>query len=243
MIRIGLFTDSHYSTQKITEETRRPDLSETKLWEAVYAFLHNQVSVVICLGDLVNGMDSDADNRANLRVITAPLHKLREAGVRVCCIRGNHDAEVFDETEFAELSALETAPLKVSIEGVRFIMLDASFTSAGLPYKKHNIDWTDAYIDNRQLTDLSDQLIQGSRDGESVYMFTHQNLDPNVEERHIISNAEQVRGILEEHGCVRAVYQGHYHKGARNIHNGIQYITLPAMCEGTDNSFMIADLI
>ncbi|MDD4772443.1 MAG: metallophosphoesterase [Eubacteriales bacterium] len=242
MLRTGLFADSHYSTQAMTEGTRRPDLSESKLREAVSAFLHNRVSAVICLGDLINGEDSDAVNRANLCVITAPLHELRAEGIRVFCIRGNHDAEVFDEGEFAGLSMLETAPLNVLIEGVRLILLDACFTSAGLRYEKHNIDWTDAYIDEGQLIRLGHQLKESSQNGESVYIFTHQNLDPNVESRHIISNAGQVRGILEEHGCVRGVYQGHYHKGARNIHNGIQYITLPAMCEGIANSFMIADL-
>ena len=31
-------------------------------------------------------------------------------------------------------------------------------------------------------------------------------------------------------GKVTAVYQGHYHWGADNLHDGIRYVTLPAMC-------------
>ena len=70
----------------------------------------------------------------------------------------------------------------------------------------------------------------------------HENLDPNVEEHHIVKNAAEIREILEASGKVRTVIQGHFHEGADSVVNGIRYITLPAMCEGEENSYRIIDL-
>ena len=47
---------------------------------------------------------------------------------------------------------------------------------------------------------------------------------------------------VKESGKVCMVLQGHYHKGNENIINNIPYITLPAMCEGEENSFLILEL-
>ena len=43
-------------------------------------------------------------------------------------------------------------------------------------------------------------------------------------------------------GKVKAVFQGHYHKGHETVIDGIPYHTLPAMCEGEENRFMIIEL-
>ena len=72
-------------------------------------------------------------------------------------------------------------------------------------------------------------------------VFTHQNIDINVESRHIVSNANEVNDIIARHG-VSHVYQGHYHYGAENIINGIPYTTLRAMCIGEETNYLIADI-
>lgn len=242
ILKVGLFADPHYSTQELVVLTRKPKLSASKLKEAIAAFILEEVSAVICLGDLINGEENDEVNTDNLRTITTPLLDLRRKNINVYCIRGNHDAEIFDEAEFSDISGLVIAPHSISREGIRMIMIDASFTSDGQPYKKRDIDWTDTYIGGGQINWLDQQLCKSEALGESVYIFTHQNLDPNVERHHIISNAAEVRKIIEKYKCVRAVYQGHYHKGAHNICGGIPYISLPAMCEGLNNQYMIAEL-
>ena len=59
----------------------------------------------------------------------------------------------------------------------------------------------------------------------------HQNIDPQIQPDHRLSNDAEIRAILEESGKVRSVFQGHYHPGHRSHVNGIEYFTLPAMCE------------
>ena len=66
---------------------------------------------------------------------------------------------------------------------------------------------------------------------EAVYLFSHHVLDSAVRADHQISNAESIRALVKKSGTVRAVFQGHYHAGARNEYDGIDYVTLPAMCE------------
>ena len=47
---------------------------------------------------------------------------------------------------------------------------------------------------------------------------------------------------VKESKKVKLVIQGHYHKGADNIINGIRYLTLPALCEKSDDYYMILDI-
>jgi hypothetical protein len=77
---------------------------------------------------------------------------------------------------------------------------------------------------------------------EEAYVFVHQNLDPTVESHHIIRGAEEIRAILRESGKVKAVFQGHYHPGKESVIDGIPYHTLPAMCEGEENRYMITEI-
>ena len=77
---------------------------------------------------------------------------------------------------------------------------------------------------------------------EEAFVFVHQNLDPDVESHHIIRNAEEVRAVIRESGKVKAVFQGHYHPGHEAVIDGIPYHTLPAMCEGEENRYVIAEI-
>ena len=47
---------------------------------------------------------------------------------------------------------------------------------------------------------------------------------------------------MEESNKVSLVLQGHYHKGGDRMENGIRYLTVPAMCEGEENHYLILDL-
>jgi hypothetical protein len=61
------------------------------LAQAVKAAIHHQVAAVLLAGDLV---DSTRDQYHALGVLTAALSPLREAGIRVIAVAGNHDHAV-----------------------------------------------------------------------------------------------------------------------------------------------------
>ena len=87
-------------------------------------------------------------------------------------------------------------------------------------------DWKDTFYPHTR--DLKNQLDTAPGD---VYIFIHQNIDPNIREDHRLYNSEEINSILHKSKKVKAVYQGHYHPGCRSTHNGIHYVTFPAMCE------------
>ena len=46
---------------------------------------------------------------------------------------------------------------------------------------------------------------------------------------HVVSNAEEVRAIIEASDKVALVLQAHYHSGDDVVQNGIRYYTQPAL--------------
>ena len=113
-------------------------------------------------------------------------------------------------------------------------------TPDGVIYKKDALDWTNAYLPDDQMKLLEETL--ADKETKNACIFLHQNLDPNAESHHIIRNAAEIRRILRNSGKVRAVYQGHYHPGTENTVDGIPYVTLPAMCEGENIPYKIAEI-
>ena len=107
-------------------------------------------------------------------------------------------------------------------------------------FRRHAFAWTNASVPPKQRDFLRDVLAMPET--EEAYVFVHQNLDPTVESHHIIRGAEEIRAILRESGKVKAVFQGHYHPGKESVIDGIPYHTLPAMCEGEENRYMITEI-
>ena len=150
---------------------------------------------------------------------------------------GNHDNEIISGEEFAEISGFKVAPTTVEDNEVKLIFLDASYSPDGKPYGREDIDWTKSFVPKAELEWLEKQLDTDKR----KIVFTHQNIDTNVESRHIVSNAAEINSILAKHN-VSHVYQGHYHYGAENVINGIPYTTLRAMCIGEETNYLIAEV-
>ena len=72
-----------------------------------------------------------------------------------------------------------------------------------------------------------------------VYVFLHQNIDPNIREDHRLYNSVEINDLLHESGKVKAVYQGHYHPGAESKHGDIEYFSFPAMCENENAHYIL----
>lgn len=239
-MKIGLFADSHYCNEEEIG-TRRPIKSLEKLKRAIADFNANHVSLVICLGDLINtDIGNDVRNLENVRTVAAVLKTLEAP---LYCVLGNHDLEAMGADAFEALGGFRSAPLALTCEGLLLILLDANYRRDGQPYTKGYNDWTDTFIPESQLDWLKNILKNGSG---PAYVFIHQNTDDagRPGDPHLVANAAQVRGIIEESGRVKAVYQGHYHYGYFQEINGIPYITLRAMCEvdNEDESYRIVDL-
>ena len=127
------------------------------------------------------------------------------------------------------------------LKGYHFLVLDACFRSDGQPYGRGNSQWTDANIPGAEAEWLRSDL---KHTPHKSVVFVHQRLD--VEPPYGVKNASEIRRILEESGKVLVVLQGHYHFNDYKEVDGVHYVTLSAMVEGSgeeNNAYAILDVL
>lgn len=236
-MKLALFTDPHYCNLEVTCKTRRPVLSYSKIREAMETFVREGADLVLCLGDIIDNCGNRDINIEKTEEIAALI---RSYPLPFYSLMGNHDANVFTREEFSAHTQGFLPPFALTAQGKTLIFLDANYNDDSTPYLPGAVDWKNTYIPEEQLRRLK-QVLDDIRT-EEAYVFLHQNLDPEVQKDHIVRNAASVREILRVSGKVKAVFQGHYHKGHDTVLDDIPYRTLPAMCEGEKNQFEIIEL-
>lgn len=232
-MKLGFFTDSHYSSQEVTCGNRYNNQSLRKIRQAYEAFAAAKCDLVISLGDLIDKEHDHAKETENLRQVAQLINSFPIPSI---CLMGNHDAFCLTVEEFYEILGQQNAPQNRIVDGKQLVFLDACYFKSGQHYQPGDEDWTDTFYPFE--TQL-EETIAGYH-GESI-VFVHQNLDPSVMENHCLFNAAKIRNILESSGKVKHVFQGHYHEGNEAQVNGIQYTTFPAMCQ-RENAYFIVEL-
>ena len=245
MISIGLISDVHYAAGK-TKGNRHCHLSDAKLTECLEFFNRKNIEYVICLGDLIDQGDHPDDDQENLAKI-AGICQLYKGSFYTAI--GNHDLESMTKEQFLERLGIRTRRpyYAFEIQDYRFLVLDPNFKKSGESYRSGHFDWDDAYLPPEQISWLSTRLNQNNY--RRTFIVCHQNLDQRLLsgqiDPHIISNADEVRSLIERKNQKITVIQGHFHQGYYQKINDISYFTLTAMCEGgsmKDNSFAVLDL-
>ncbi len=236
-MKIGIFADAHYCHADALCGTRRPSLSLLKIREAMDAFSAAGVDICICLGDLTDHAPTDTKEDV-LSCFSESLKLINSYHIPFYLVPGNHDYIVMTAEELFE-EGIKTPPYTLSVDGYQFIFLDANYRSDGRRFDVAGVEWTDSNLPNSQCAFLKATLANSD---EKCIVCIHENLDPFVEAHHIVKNAKEAREIIRKSGKVKLVLQGHYHLGAERMIDDIPYITLPAMCEGMDNSYRILTL-
>lgn len=228
-VRIGLLTDLHYA-EKDPIKTRYYRETPVKLAEAVKEFVRQKVDFTIELGDLIDSVDDVDEDLKHLRKVN---NVLASAPGEKHYVLGNHCVEMLTKKEFMDCLGKNHLPhYSFDFGKFHFVVLDACFRKDGTPYHRQNFHWTDAYVPESQLDWLKADL---DATNAKTVVFAHQRLD-EVRKRYCVSNAKQVRKILETSGKVQAVFQGHYHRNDHHELGGIHYCTLAAMIEGSGSS-------
>lgn len=230
-MKLGIFTDSHYSSQEVTCGNRYNSKSLAKIREAVSFFEAEGCDLAVCLGDLI---DREADHGKEQANLWEAGSVFAASPLRVVCVMGNHDGFAFTQEEFYAILGKRCLPETVYAEGKTLIFLDACYLTSGRHYAPGDHDWEDTFLPDTE--GLKNAL--SAAKGE-VYIFLHQNLDPNIPENHAVKNRAEVLQILKENGRVKAVFQGHYHPGTECLWEGIRFCTFPAMCERDGARFVL----
>jgi len=226
-LKIGALTDVHYA-DKPALGTRYYRDSLAKVRAACAQFRQAGVQVLVELGDLIDAAQDAEQEIGWLRAIDAEL-------ARACDDRhyvlGNHCLATLTREEFTA----NTGPRRQSgyysfdCASVRCLILDACYTTAGLPYARGNFDFRDTALPAEELAWLAAELKAADR---PCVLFTHQRLDGPDDEVHTVKNASAIRRILEGSGKVLAVFQGHSHRNDYREIAGIPYCVLRAVVEG-----------
>lgn len=232
-MKLGIFTDSHYSSAEVTCNNRYNRESLRKIREAFDYFKDAKCDLVICLGDLTDCEKKHDREVMNLQKISDVI---KEYEIRTLVLMGNHDAFSFEEDEFYGILGEKCRPENICIEEKNLIFIDACYFKNGKHYKPGDSDWTDTFYPNA--SEFRQYLLTLSGD---TFIFMHQNIDPAIHVSHRLFNTGELFDMIDRSKKVRAVYQGHYHPGQRSEYNGIQYIAFPAMCEN-ENAYYVIDL-
>lgn len=233
-MKIGLFSDLHCGREELTNKNRYPSRSLWKLQKLLTALENEGVDLAICLGDVINGSVSKADDIEHLCRVAKVI---RENNIPVLVMQGNHDFRNISDEEFYGVTDFVQPPFVCRADEVNLIFLDANYSSDGTRYgsEGEHPDWTDSNIPQEQIEAMRD-ILANAPEGSRFWVLCHQCLDIGVEERHIVRNAGEVLSVIAEEGknSVEFVICGHYHPGAYSIDIGTEFITLPAVCTGKD---------
>jgi UDP-2,3-diacylglucosamine pyrophosphatase LpxH len=237
-LRIGLITDLHYADIP-TKGTRFYRETLSKLEVAAEQFKTERPKFIVELGDLIdNGSGPEEDLKFLKRVNDS------FAAISPNChyLLGNHCVQILTKEEF--LGGIERKQSYYSFDegNYHFVVLDACFTSAGVPYQRNNFKWDDCFIPPAELDWLAADLKANAQ--KKTIVFAHQRLD-NIAQ-YAPKNAAEVRKCFEAAGNVLAVFQGHSHKNDYQNIAGIHYCTLVAMVEGSgaeNNAYTTLDIL
>ncbi len=233
-MKIGLFTDTHYSDKTEPSTNRYHARSYEKVKAAMEYFKKNGAELVICLGDLTDDCINIRDNKKALRTIS---ELIKSYEIPFYSLMGNHDYLSFTRKEFNNITRAYP-PFTHGFERSILVFLDCNYEDNGKIYKKRNIDWTNTYLPKNQFKMLKNVIETEKRE---IYIFSHQNLDTEIDKNHIVRNANEVIALLKR-GNVKAVIQGHYHGGHDTEINGIKFHTLKATCENEDGYYEIMEV-
>lgn len=248
-VRFGIVTDMHYADRP-AHGSRYYQQSMAKTAECVDLMNEQKVDFLIELGDLKDQGDHPNETET-LQFLDTIEKELRRFNGPLYHVLGNHDADSISKEQFLDHVSNHGFSKALSYYSFdkgsfHFVVLDADYTSQGVPYDHGNFDWRDAYIPEEQLRWLKRDL---KKNKKPTIVFAHQQLDSSAfDQKHrinCVSNADAVRKILEESGRALIVFQGHYHRGSFNQINSIYYYTLKAVIEGSgpqNNSYAIVEI-
>lgn len=236
LVSFGFGTDLHYGLIN-NYAGRYPQDGDDKLTDAVNLWNTKSLNFSLINGDYIDAGHiaytperTQAEALVDLQYIETVYDNF--SGTRYYSF-GNHDTDKMSKAIFITNTAMPSKYYYFDINGIRFIVLDATFLSDSdtADFDTGNQDpanhLTD-YVPPTERTWLNSTL---SGAPGKVIVFCHQSLHSDSDPLSV-NNASVVRGIIETYGNVLAVITGHEHINLKTVINGIPYYSMNAMTAG-----------
>jgi hypothetical protein len=235
-LRFGLITDVHYADRApVGKRFYRESIAKVR--EAVAKFREVNPAFVIQVGDLIDEAPTVEGEIGHVKTIEAELAPLTCDRYHVL---GNHDVWTLTKAQFLDAIGRKAAHYSFDKGGFHFVVLDACYRVDGVAYGAKNNKWDDTDVPAEEREWLVHDLKATS---QPTVVFIHQRTD--FDDPHAIKSGAAVRKILEGHGHVLAVFQGHQHINDHKEINGIHYVTMMATVDGsgeTNNAYAFVNL-
>lgn len=226
-VRVGVLTDTHFDREQFP---KRADLVR----KALNRFNQQGVGVVLCLGDLYEGNFKGLDDYLADKAQFEPVWRGAQAPVH--WVLGNHDHWGIRNEQF-----IQDNPY---IKAINYTF-DLGEQWRCVVYS--NVDGRYFAATTATLSWLRTALAQAGRDGKRVIIATHARIDQDypgappawTKEPYsaFSQNADRQRAIVDDAvakgGKIVCVLQGHHHRNAKAIRNGVTYLTFASTAEGT----------
>jgi alkaline phosphatase len=245
LVRFGLVSDLHYADRQ-PKGTRFFKDSLEKLTEAIDLMNREQVDFVIELGDFKD-QDIPPNEESTIKFLNNIEAIFRHFNGAKYHVLGNHDMDSISKKQFLEFIENTGIPpengyYSFDINQLHFIVLDGNFTKEGKAYERGNFNWEDALVPYQEINWLKNDLKLNKL---PVIVFIHQMLDDRLSPQHAVSNAAEIRKVLENSGNVLCVFQGHVHREIYSLINQIHYYSVSGMVDGQfpeSNSYSIVEI-
>lgn len=219
-VYFGWVTDTHYADKEPTDSTHYRE-SEEKLLYCVSEWNAWKADFVIQTGDFIDGY-----RRGDRNLSIADLQVIEAAYAELNCPRyysiGNHCMYALYKQDFLDYTGCEARWVSWDMKERHFISLDDEWIDDNTEIEYHTTSQY-GYIPLAERQWLEADL---AATPYKTIVFVHHALYPipPEHEQEGVSNAEQVRAILEASGKVVAVLSGHEHKNYSTVINGIKYL-------------------
>ena len=254
-VKFAVIGDCHYSAKE-NYSTRDCLGAKKRLVSIVNTLNECDLDFVFSLGDLGDGHDI-GEVPEILDVFAGCKHIVKYA-------IGNHDLCRRTEVEHAEIVNMPAPMYDFSVNGFRFIVLNAFEISrysrdekereAYWNFRKSNPDtpvqeWPGLFRESSWKL-LEDMLDDASSKGEDVVILCHvpvlglsclRELGETEPLARLVEH-EKMLALLDKYTNVRAYIAGHYHPGGLSVRNGVVHKTVRSICDFKEETYCLVTL-
>ena len=234
VLHVGIFADLHAHDTNSPNEGKIMTNYPQRLGACIKAMNAWPADLMIELGDFVNGRFVIGAPLGDPARIVGILDKAEAIyaqfhGPRYYVI-GNHDVYDLSKAEFLAHTGATKTYESFDAGAYHFVILDAQYDKNGKDLS--HVGWAvQGNIPPFELDWLKQDLANTDK---PTIVCVHQRLDVDFDllsgGPEILDN-KAVQKVLERSGKVIAVFQGHEHKNAHTVINGIHYITFDQLTE------------